>query len=114
MSDLPGADCRAQREGVEAAGGSPVAAAHSQSVPDLGSSRWGLLAWEDPWVRSGAVPFWGGVPMLDAQNVQRVGFSVLGDGARIGKDLCGPSAWRRGTHCQVWNVLNIEEPIGTA
>ena len=113
MSDLPGVDCHANAKASK-----PLEAAllpvGIQSVTDLGSSRWGLLAWEDHWVRSGASPVWGGVPMPDAQNVQRDGFSVLGGGARIEKDLCGPLAWRGGTHCQVWKVLNIEEPIGTA
>ena len=35
-----------------------------QTVADLASARWGLLAWEDPGLGSRATPFWADVPMV--------------------------------------------------
>ena len=35
-----------------------------QTVADLEAVRWNLLAWEAPWLKEHAAPFWVDVPML--------------------------------------------------
>ena len=38
-----------------------------QSVADLKAARWNLLAWEAPWMKGHAAPFWADVPMLEGR-----------------------------------------------
>ena len=38
-----------------------------QSEADLGAARWNLLAWEPPWLKGHAAPFWADVPMLEGR-----------------------------------------------
>ena len=38
-----------------------------QSEADLGAARWNLLAWEPPWLKGHAAPFWADMPMLEGR-----------------------------------------------
>ena len=36
-------------------------------MADLKAARWNLLAWEAPWMKGHAAPFWADVPMLEGR-----------------------------------------------
>ena len=40
-----------------------------QTEADLGAARWGLLAWEAPWLKRHGVPFWADVAMFEGRAV---------------------------------------------
>lgn len=39
------------------------------TAADLRAARWNLLAWEPPWLKGHAAPFWADVPMLEGRGV---------------------------------------------
>lgn len=40
-----------------------------QTEADLGAARWGLLAWEAPWLKHHGAPFWADVAMFEGRAV---------------------------------------------
>ena len=48
-----------------------------QTEADLKAARWNLLAWEAPWLKGHAMPFWADVPMFEGRSLD-VGESTEG------------------------------------